>query len=65
MRLSAYNSRIEGVKMKLKLIVFLIRSLLPVEAKDRKKVISAVFPGKHIHGDPKKVKENGANIIQS
>jgi hypothetical protein len=44
--------------MKLKLIIFLIRSLLPVEAKDRKTVIAAVFPNSHIHRNGKRKVSN-------
>jgi hypothetical protein len=45
--------------MKLRIIIFLIKSLLPVEPKDRKKVIKAVFPDYHLRHDPrKKVKVN-------
>ena len=40
--------------MKQKLILFIIRLLIPTEPKARKKFIKALFPNEHLHRNPRK-----------
>lgn len=35
-----------------KLILFIVKKLIPTEPKARKKFIRALFPGSHLHCDP-------------
>ena len=49
--------------MKLKIIIFLIKSLLPVEPKDRKTVIKAVFGGFHLRKNPTSRKSQKISVL--
>jgi len=44
--------------MKQKLILFIIRLLIPTEPKARKKFFKALMPGEHLHGNPIKKTKN-------